>query len=59
MMPFILFTLIIHWVCGLIYIISGFKNDSDLKIILGFLNMLTGTISIFSIIKLMIDHGIH
>jgi hypothetical protein len=59
MMIFILFTLILYWIGGAIYIISGFKNDSDLKIILGFLNMLTGTISIFSIIKIMIDHGIH
>jgi hypothetical protein len=59
MMIFILFTLILYWIGGAIYIMSGVKNDNDLKIVFGFLNILTGTISIFSIIKIMIDHGIH
>ena len=56
---FILFTLILYWVNGVIHMVSGIRSENDLKIILGFLNLLTGTISIFATIKIMIDHGIH
>lgn len=59
MMAFILFNIILYWIGGLIFIISGFKKGGDLKIVLGFLRVLIGTISILSIIKLMITYGVH